>query len=497
MNEVDGLEEWSAGGPHIITTPNTRIWRWFRAGLPLRYVVVVLGLLGCCMDYLVRGGLNIAIVAMVNTTRSTLNDSHLPSGACPATRNLSHNGTDDDDLGGGEFDWSLEEQGIILGTFFWGYFFTKTSGGRLSEILGGREMMAISLGASGMLSLLCPYAAYLHPMALASLRFIMGLVQGPAFPALYSVLASWSPPDELATMVTIAYSGMSLGSLVAIGTSGWVVHQLGWQWVFWGGGTLALVWTPFWLYFVRNSPINHPLISAEEEELLGVNYSIKPRRNVPWTHLIRCYRFYPCILAEFATSWVGNQTITEGPTFLKMQIGMSLTEVSWVLAGGQTCSWIGSFTFGRLSDLLIHHNIFSKVNTRRLMHFIGMMLVVVGLCCMVWAGCHKWVVSALLVFVMIGTSTTLSTFTLAPMDLAPNYAGTLSGLLGIGNISGFVAPIATAEIITKTGGWTGSLLLGSGLYLLTGFIYMATVTTEVQDWNYYEDLHSLIEDQQP
>nr|XP_053639296.1 sialin-like isoform X4 [Cherax quadricarinatus] len=376
--------------------------------LPLRYVVVLLGLLGCSMDYIVRGGLNIAIVAMVNTTHD-FNTSNLPDGACPAARNASHSGTDDGYPADGEFNWTLEDQGLILGTFFWGYFFTKTA-------------------------------------------------------------------------------GMSLGSLVATGTSGWVAHQLGWQWVFWGGGILALVWTPLWLYFVRNSPINHPLISAEEEELLAVNFSIKPRRTVPWGRLLRCWRFYPSILAEFASSWVGNLTITQAPSFLNMQIGMSLSEVSWVLSGGQTCSWVSSFTFGRVSDLLIQHNFSSKLNTRRLMHLVGMIMVVASLCCIVLAGCHKWVVSTLLVLVMIGVSSTLSSFTLSPMDLAPNYAGTMSGLLGIGNISGFVAPIVTAEMVTKTGDWATSLLLTSGLYLLTGIIYMATVTTQVQDWNYYEDI---------
>ncbi|KAG7159435.1 Sialin-like 2 [Homarus americanus] len=382
---------------HTPTSQRRRCFGW----LPLRYVVALLGMLGCMMDYLVRIGLSVAIVAMVNNTQP-INNTHVSmEGACPAASNASHD--DDNQTGDEDFEWSLEEQGIILGTFFWGYFFTKTIGGRISEIIGGRETMAISLGVSGLLSMLCPYAAHIHPMALASIRFIIGLVQGPAFPALYSVLASWAPPDELATTVTIAYSGLSMGSLVALGASEWVVHQLGWQWVFWGGGILAVIWTPLWLYFVRNSPIHHPLISTEEEELLAVNFSIKPR------------------------------------------IGMRMTEVSWVLAIGHTCAWVWSFCFGRISDLLIQHCILSKLNTRRSMHVIG----------------------------------------------------TMSGLLGIGNISGFLAPIATAEIITKTSSWTGSLLLGGGLYLLTGIIYIATVTTEVQDWNYYEDMDSSIDDEEP
>lgn len=31
--------------------------------------------------------------------------------------------------GVGDFSWTVKEQGMILGTFFWGYFFTKTIGG--------------------------------------------------------------------------------------------------------------------------------------------------------------------------------------------------------------------------------------------------------------------------------------------------------------------------------------------------------------------------------
>lgn len=82
-------------------------------------------------------------------------------------------------------------------------------------MVGPWQTMAVSLGISGALSLLCPLAAHLHPMALASVRLLMGLVQGPSFPALYSVLARWAPPNELATMVTIAFSGKWHGSITS------------------------------------------------------------------------------------------------------------------------------------------------------------------------------------------------------------------------------------------------------------------------------------------
>lgn len=71
--------------------------------------------------------------------------------------------------------------------------------------------------------------------------------------------------------------GMSLGSVVATGTSGWIINHLGWEWVFYGGGILSLLWTPLWLALVRNSPKNHPFISSHELSILSYNIHIKPK----------------------------------------------------------------------------------------------------------------------------------------------------------------------------------------------------------------------------
>lgn len=72
-------------------------------------------------------------------------------------------------------------------------------------------------------------------------------------------------------------AGIAGGSLVALGASGWVVKLFGWRWIFWGGGILALAWTPLWLFLVRNSPEQHPLISRAELELLADTLHVKPR----------------------------------------------------------------------------------------------------------------------------------------------------------------------------------------------------------------------------
>ncbi|XP_068238795.1 sialin-like isoform X2 [Palaemon carinicauda] len=454
---------------------------------PIRYIVTLLGMLGCCVDYLVRYGLSVAIVSMVN--KPNVNATVTATDACPAA--IVNDSGDDAGASTNEehFNWSGYEQSVILGTFFWGYFMTKGAGGRISEVFGAREVLAASLFSSGILSILCPFMAHIHPMALAGLRFMMGFVQGPAFPALYVVIAKWAPPDELATMITIAFSGMPMGSLIGLGGSGWVIDELGWQWVFYGGGIFAILWTPFWLFFVTNDPQKHPYISKREQDLLLVNESIRPKKSVPWMKLATCWRYYPSIIAEVASSWVANLTTTQGPTFLTDKLGMNMDQVSKVLTAMQIGSWVGSFTFGRISDNLYKHCL-SKVNTRRVIHSSGTILVVIATLGIALGGCDSWTVSTMMVILMIGSSCSLSTYTLSPMDFAPNYAGTLSGLLGIGNIGGFLAPVVTNALLLQTGSWTASILLTGGMAFGAGILYVALTTAEIQDWNYYDEIPS-------
>ncbi|XP_069950864.1 vesicular glutamate transporter 1 isoform X3 [Cherax quadricarinatus] len=398
--------------------------------LPIRYVIMVLALLGCALDYLSRFSLSVAIVAMVNTSSTTSNN--MPH-ACSAAVNASYN--DNATMKAGEYDWSLQQQGIVLGTFFWGYFIAKGTGGRIAELVGARQTVGWCLALCGVLSMLCPAAAHLHPLVLAGLRFLMGLAQGPVFPALYTVLASWAPPDELATMVAVNYSGMGLGSLIALGLSPLVVQELGWRWVFWGGGLLTIAWAPFWFLIARNNPDKHFLISERERKLLS-SIEARPKRRIPWGRIASCRVVYLMILSEMGGGFLQNFTSIQAPTFLVQQVGLSMKESGLVCIVLTGVGIIFCYIYGYLTDLIFRHQLLSKVNTRRLMHITG----------------------------------------------------TLSGLTGLGNIGGFIAPIITSHLISQTNGWEVNILLTCGVFVTVGLLYVVGVIADVQDWNYYEEI---------
>ncbi|CAL4235814.1 unnamed protein product, partial [Meganyctiphanes norvegica] len=92
--------------------------------VPMRYVVMMMTFLATMLMYMMRLNINFGIVAMVK----------------PMNNSISTNSTDDDPCGfgdldeddqedyAGDFEWDQWTQGLILGSFFWGYIWTQAPG---------------------------------------------------------------------------------------------------------------------------------------------------------------------------------------------------------------------------------------------------------------------------------------------------------------------------------------------------------------------------------
>lgn len=112
----------------------------------MRLYVAFLSLVGCAIMYLTRVNLTVAILAMVNTTHfedtsiasnySELSKANNEEFQCPITHVES--GGSETQVMLREFDWSPPEQGIVLGSFFYGnhslYFTYQLGGGGLERL---------------------------------------------------------------------------------------------------------------------------------------------------------------------------------------------------------------------------------------------------------------------------------------------------------------------------------------------------------------------------
>lgn len=89
---------------------------------------------------------------------------------------------------------------------------------------------------------------------------------------MHHLTAQWIPPDERSKFVT-SYLGSSIGIALFYPLFGYVMGQWTWETVFYLSALFGTCWYAAWLYFVYDSPDQHPRIDPMEliyiKKLLG------------------------------------------------------------------------------------------------------------------------------------------------------------------------------------------------------------------------------------
>lgn len=88
--------------------------------------------------------------------------------------------------------------------------------------------------------------------------------QGLTWPAMHTLTAQWIPPNERGQFLN-SYLGGSIGTAIFYPVFGFILSIWPWQSVFHVTGILGSIWYATWLYFVYDSPDQHPRIDPAEK----------------------------------------------------------------------------------------------------------------------------------------------------------------------------------------------------------------------------------------
>ncbi|KAF8787741.1 Sialin like protein [Argiope bruennichi] len=147
-----------------------------RCFLGLRHVATLVGFLTCFLQNAMRMVLGVGIVAMVKHSQtnesSNVNASEI---SCPLPSNPPNVVVGSNFQG--EFDWSTELQGYIVGIGFLSFLMTNIPAGRLVDAVGSKTVLVLSSAISGILILISPFAARWHVYALMAVQFLRGAAQ--------------------------------------------------------------------------------------------------------------------------------------------------------------------------------------------------------------------------------------------------------------------------------------------------------------------------------
>jgi ACS family sodium-dependent inorganic phosphate cotransporter-like MFS transporter 5 len=230
--------------------------------IPARFVFIFLGFIGFNLLNAFKVSLSVALVAMV--THST-NNSDGSSSECQVTQNNSANDTET--TVEEEFDWTGDQQAVILGAFFYGYAVTQIPGGLMAERFGAKWVFGLSIFATALLALISPLAARTGFIAFFIVRVGQGLTGGLVFPSMTAMLARWLPKMERSLGSTIVFTGALFGSVITYPLTGYLCDgefMGGWPAIFYLTGIVGCVWFAFWVLLIYETPDKHPHISLKE-----------------------------------------------------------------------------------------------------------------------------------------------------------------------------------------------------------------------------------------
>ncbi|GBN33569.1 Putative inorganic phosphate cotransporter, partial [Araneus ventricosus] len=236
-----------------------------RCFLGLRHAVTLVGFLSCFLQTADRLVLGVGIVAMVKHRQtaesSNWNGSEI---SCPMSSDAQKIVFGSNFQG--EFDWSTELQGYLLGVGSLSYLFTQIPAGRLADAVGSKSLLVYSNAASGIFTLISPFTARWHVYALMTVQFLRGASQGFTTPAMYKLISNWIPRNERGTLSTLVVCGYAAGVAIAGLVTGWLcdIPGLGWPFAFYVWGFISVMLSIVFQFIYYEHPENHPWITDEE-----------------------------------------------------------------------------------------------------------------------------------------------------------------------------------------------------------------------------------------
>ena len=365
-----------------------------------------------------------------------------------------------------EFGWSETTKGLVLSSFFVGYMLTMAVAGWLADRFGGKLVLGLSVIWWSIFTMLTPWAAYASFAFLIAARIALGLGEAATFPASYGLFSRWVPVQERARSIALLASGISIGTLFALSTTGWIVENFGWPAVFYWFGAVGIVWAAGWFLFIHDDPSTHPRISAAELERIGAHAS-EPREKIrfPWRSFLRLPAFWALLVNHFCSNVLLYVALAWLPSYFRDVQGLSLSGAGLYAAAPWLSMFLLTNVGGWIGDYLLRRGM-SVTAVRKTMQTVGLAGGAVFLLLLRDADSANTAVLLMCGALGIG-SFAVAGFGTNHLDIAPKYAGVLLGITNtIGTIPGIVGVALTGWLVETTGSYDSVFLMVAGVNLV-------------------------------
>ncbi len=365
-----------------------------------------------------------------------------------------------------DLGFSNVQAGYVFGAFTLAYALFEIPGGWLGDRFGPRKVLMRVVVWWSFFTAATAWAT--SAVSMMVIRFLFGAGEAGCFPNITKAFTTWLPRDERVRAQSVLWLAARWGGavtpLLVVGVLSLVSS---WRRAFELFGLVGIVWAVLFYRWFRDNPHEHPSVNAAERKLLtGVENLASRHDSVPWRVFFTSRSAWLLWIQYACLSYVWYFYITWFPTYLERSHGRSLGPIALAilaglpLFGGGFGSLISGFCAAPLA-----RRVGGMGRARKLLAAGGFIAASFFFLVSMHAS-HPVLMPVLIALGGLSIDFVLPCAWGTCMDVGGRFAGTFSGTMNMmGNLGGFVAPIATGYILDLTGSWNLAFSISSAVYL--------------------------------
>ncbi len=381
---------------------------------------------------------------------------------------------------GREFGIDNARLGWIFSAFLVGYACFQIPGGVLARRFGSRRLLAVSVT---WWAIFIALTAFIPPgvkgalLILIVLRFSLGAGEATMYPAANQFVERWFPIEERGKANGIIFAGVGLGAGLSPPLLTAIILEFGWRASFRFCAVLGAIAGLVWYLAARNTPEEHPLVSARELEHIAAGRgdlrkpagSVGRRAKTPWGKICSSKVIVAVTFSYFTYGYVAWIFFSWFYIYLAQVRGLNLKASAVYSMLPFIAMTLGSLGGGVLSDWLAR-NVSARAG-RCILPAIALGATAVLL--LVGSRAHNTQVASLVLACGAGALyVSQSCFWTVTADYAGQHAGVVSGAMNMGGQFGGAATASLTPLLAARFGWEASFLAATVLATLGALAWL-------------------------
>ena len=328
----------------------------------------------------------------------------------------------------GELSLDASQSGLLMSMFFIGYTVMQFPSGWLSDKIGPKKVLLISIGTILIATIFFGFVSTL--VLLMIIRLISGLGHAGVPTSSAKVVANNIQPKQKMFVQSLILSTSGIGGILAF-TLGSTLINMNWRYAYYG---LAILYAVSILMIFFFFPKEKKDTKVKQENKIPISVVFKDKNVfILFTALL----FLNIVLYGYV-SWL--------PSFFGTNFGFDLKEISIILSINAILMSVGALSSSFMVDKVFKGN--NKL-------FALISVIVCALACIIFALAGGLVVSIIMMFIftLASNATFVTLFSWPHKLIKQEVIGTSIAMINIGStFGGFLSPIITGYLITAFGG---------------------------------------------